>query len=124
MTPEERSAWIRQWPATVVWSRVRDRRDARGRGALDVDSGTAEATTDGLAQLRRKWLGTGGRTSERDARIAAIIEAAHRFGVGATRDGIAAELGRLDEWGEPRSDFKRDVKAAGGWAEIRKRAGL
>ena len=70
-----------------------------------------------------RWA-TAGRPSEKEERIAMIVEEARRRGRAATLQGTAQTLGRAGRWGEPQSDFKRDVKDAGGWLAIKKRAGL
>ena len=62
------------------------------------------------------------RPAERDARIQAIVDAARELGDAATRNRVAEVLGRSDEQGVANSDYKRDVREAGGWAAIRRRA--
>lgn len=63
-----------------------------------------------------------GRPSERDERTRAIVEAIRAAGPGATRDAIAAALGRVDEWGQASSHYKADVRAAGGWVALKRQA--
>ncbi len=58
-----------------------------------------------------------GRPSEQAQRIQAIVEAVRN---GApTKRLVAQQLGRVDQWGGETSDFKRDVRAAGGMNRIR-----
>jgi hypothetical protein len=61
-----------------------------------------------------------GRPSERAQRIQAIVEAI-RSGA-PTRRLAAQQLGRVNRWGEETSDFRRDVRAAGGMDRIRRLA--
>ncbi len=74
------------------------------------------------------WCGSGGRVAPLVARLNgtsdAIVDAARRLGDAATRASVAAELGRVTQWGEETGDYRADVRAAGGWSEIRRRAGL
>jgi hypothetical protein len=65
-----------------------------------------------------------GRPSEAAARVEAIIAAAREVGPSATRLRVAEILGRVEKWGEERADYRRDVRAAGGWREIKRRAGF
>jgi hypothetical protein len=85
-----------------------------GSGALDGD-----------ARARVALAIHAGRRSDQDRRIAAIVDKARELGPEAgTRDTVAGALGRADEWGEPQSDYRRDVRKAGGWEAIRRAAGF
>lgn len=67
----------------------------------------------------------GGRPSEQDARIRAIVAVAAELGAGkgATVRSIAARMGKAGPWGgEPTGQIKQDISAAGGIAAIRRRA--
>jgi hypothetical protein len=61
-----------------------------------------------------------GRPSEREERIGAIVQEV--VNGHSTRLGAAQALGRVDEWGIEGSDYKKDVRAAGGWKAIKARA--
>jgi hypothetical protein len=57
-----------------------------------------------------------------EERIAAMVDAVR---AGATsRVAAGRMLGRVNQWGFPQSDYKRDISAAGGWASIKRRAGI
>jgi hypothetical protein len=63
-----------------------------------------------------------GRPSEADERLEAIVAAIRDVGPSATRLRVAQVLGRVDEWDVERSDYRRDVRDAGGWRAIVRRA--
>lgn len=65
-----------------------------------------------------------GRPSVQAERIEAIVAAAREIGPRATRLSAATRLGRVNEFAEMHGDYKRDVRAAGGWREIMRRAGF
>lgn len=100
---------------------------------VNVNAGVAEAKaeagepdTDLQAGLRGRGPkvvgarvpGKGGRRSERDVRLAAIVDAINELGGSATREEVAASRGRVTKWGELQTDFKDDVRAAGGWHKV------
>ena len=64
----------------------------------------------------------GGPASKRPARIEKIVSMAAELGPGATRNRVAAALGHANEDEEPHGGFKDDVRAAGGWEAIMRRA--
>jgi len=105
-----------------------DGRQLVARFGSDVDAPQidADAPPDLRDAIVRAWRKKPplGPPSGQDARIQAIIEAARDLGEGAAkRDRVAAQLGRVDPWDQkPNSDFKRDVRAAGGWREVRRLA--
>ena len=81
--------------------------------------------------LRRAWKAgpPRGRPPEDADRIEAIIAKAKELGQVdganvATKRRVARELERVNEWGDPTSDYNRDVRAHGGWAAIKQSAGL
>ena len=76
----------------------------------------------GPKRLDALMLSSGGRRSKRGTRIAAIVDAAAEMGPDATRDRVAQALNRADEDDKPQSDYKRDVRLAGGWSAILRRA--
>jgi hypothetical protein len=90
------------------------------KNAPQIDADADDDLRDALIRAWRKRPPLG-RPPEQEARIRAIVDAARDLGQGATRDRVAAALGRVDEWGEPHSDYKRDVSDAGGFEEIRRR---
>lgn len=97
------------------------------RGELGTLTVAAEAAPPYVSKLwkdARYLAGIARRTrpSEQEVRIQAIVAATAELGGGASRDRVADALGRSDEWGEPNSDYKRDVAAAGGFEAIRRRA--
>jgi len=64
-----------------------------------------------------------GRRSVQKARIAEIIDTTAESFDTATRLSVAQTLGRANsDSGEPTSHFKEDVRAAGGWEEIKRQA--
>ena len=90
-----------------------------------------DADQDLVDALRRAWRARPprGRPPEGIDRIEAIIAKAREIGEGvgahaATKRRVAGALGRVNEWGDPTSDYSRDVKAHGGWAAIKQSAGL
>ena len=90
--------------------------------APQIDS---TAGADLRAALNRAWYAKGspGRWSEQGARIAGIIDKAAELIDTATRLSVAQALGRVTDDGlEPASQYKEDVRAAGGWAEIMSQA--
>lgn len=105
-----------------------DGRRLEARFGTDVDDPHAPlgSPADLRDAMTRLWRGRPdpGRPSEREERIAAIVAAAEELGPLATREKVAQRLGRVAEFGELRSDYKEDVRVAGGWQEIRRLAGL
>jgi hypothetical protein len=90
-------------------------------------TGTANGPTagQGYPGSRRMVHAPLGHPPERLARLNLMIEAAIEIGLEvATRRHVAQKLGRVDADGIEQSDYKRDVKAAGGWPEIMRRARL
>lgn len=83
----------------------------------------SDAPGDLRELLNRAWLARQrpGRRSEQEGRIEAIVQAV-RAGA-STRLLAAHAVGRVDEWGQERSDYRRDIRAAGGWNGILRRAG-
>jgi hypothetical protein len=65
-----------------------------------------------------------GRPSEAGERLEAIVNAVRDTGTSATRLRVGQILGRVDEWNVERSDYRRDVRDAGGWRAIKRRAGF
>lgn len=107
--------------------------EARATGAVVTFRGIATATAElpvtlAPASLERLWRDARylagwtrrhvGRPSEQDERIAAIVAKVAELGAGATRQAVAIALNRVDEYGELRTDYKRDVRKAGGWPAI------
>ena len=63
-----------------------------------------------------------GRPSELADRIAEIVRTAADIGPAATRQAVAERLGRVDSEQVMHGSYKRDVRDAGGWLAIRRRA--
>lgn len=95
------------------------------------DVASPQTDSDAPADLRdamnRLWKARSdpGRPSRREERIEMIVAATLELGEAATRRHVAEQLGRVNrESLAESSDFKADVASAGGWEEIRRRAGL
>lgn len=89
----------------------------------------SDSDADLLDAFNRAWRaeptkGMPGQPSEQAARIAAIIDMAADMLDTATRLTVAQALGRVkkSDWPEASSHFKDDVRAAGGWAEVMRKA--
>lgn len=99
---------------------------ARFDPAADAPQLDADAPADLRDAVLQLWRATGarGRPSKHDERLAEIVAAAADMGDGATRLRVAQRLGRVTQWGEERGDYLSDIRKAGGWGEIRRRASL
>ena len=94
---------------------------------LDAPQIGSDANADLQDALNRAWSAKRqpGRQSEQAARIDAIIDKAAESVDTATKLSVAQALGRVkqqSDWYEMTSQYKEDVKAAGGWPEIMRRA--
>jgi hypothetical protein len=128
--PTDLSGTIRRYEIQII---APDGRFLRAPISSEFDAPLVpeDAPKDLVDALRRAWKvrPPRGRPGEQTERIESIIAKARELGgdLGAdsvTNRRVARELGRVNEWGEPTSDYNRDVKAHGGWAAVRHSAGI
>ncbi len=98
-----------------------------GTGTYALVSDALRLATDRDAQwsVRAFWdaLPSAGRPNRETERIEVIVAAAAEMGAAATVDTVAQKLGKVDALGLQRhGSYNRDVAAAGGWAEVMRRA--
>jgi hypothetical protein len=96
----------------------------RSKYVISTGSRTTTVEDKGVARNVQGLRSALTRPTLLEQRIEEIVTTAAEIGDGATRDVVARRLERADEWGVPHSDFKRDVRAAGGWEVVKRRAGI
>ena len=102
---------------TIAWRNGPDAPVVNDVGRLASDR-TAQWAVRALYGL----LASIGQPPGLEERIAAMVDAVR---AGATSRVAAGQvLGRVNQWGFPQSDYKRDISAAGGWEAIKRRAGI
>jgi hypothetical protein len=102
---------------TICWPNGRN-----GPVVSDVDLLASDPTAQWAVRALFGLLSSLGHPPELEERITAMVDAVR---AGATSRVAAGRLlGRVNQWGFPQSDYKRDISAAGGWEAIKRRAGM